>query len=58
MYFMVFSVRGIMTCSLLAVSERAALDCGGYLHGVYTAIHHLDNFVQYDKGGLQTGQFH
>ena len=55
---MVFSVRGIMTCSLLAVSADRDLNSAGYPHGVYTAVDHFDNLIQYDKGGLQTGQFY
>lgn len=62
MYLMVFSVRGIMTCSLwLRVSTSSSIpnECRiKHIHGVDSPIHNLDNLIQDHKRSLQRRQLH
>lgn len=58
MYLIVFSVRGMMTCSLERVSSSLFLTYSDNVHGIHTAVDHLDDLVEDDKGSLQTRQLY
>ena len=54
---MVFSARGMMTCSLqVTVSHGVLMRSWSVLHGVDSPIHRLNDLIQYDESSLKIRQ--